>query len=166
MKDGAQLAGDRSGTPALGDVLDFLRVIWAVDHALQRSSKRLEMATGVTIPQHLVIRIVKRFPGIPAGHLAALLHVHPGTLSGILKRLERQGLLRRRPDPRDGRRSLVGLTEKGRLFDSQTESVVEETIQRVLERTPSGDLQTVRGVLEAIATSLSAPRGPSLVSDG
>jgi hypothetical protein len=50
--------------PQLGDVLDFMRLIWAVDHALQKASKRMKTAIGVTGPQRLVIQIVARFPGI------------------------------------------------------------------------------------------------------
>lgn len=164
MRDAAQLARDRPALPALGEVLDFLRVIWAVDHALQRSSKRMEAATGVTSPQRLVIRIVRRFPGISAGHLATLLHVHPGTLTGILKRLERQGLVRRRPDSRDGRRSLVGLTDKGRRFDIETEGAVEDAIQRVLESTAPAKLEAAREVLESIAISLTS-RIPNQVDE-
>jgi DNA-binding MarR family transcriptional regulator len=156
MSDAAQLARDRPSLPALGDVLEFLRVVWSVDHALQRSSKRAEASTGVTGPQRLVIRIVGRFPGMSAGHLATLLHVHPGTLTGILKRLERQGFLRRRPDPRDGRRSLVGLTEKGRLFDLEADGAIEEAIQRVLQSTPPEKMQAAREVLESVVTSLSS----------
>lgn len=147
---------DSPPLPALGEVLDFMRIIWEVDHALQRTSKRMEKAIGVTGPQRLVIRIVGRFPGIPAGHLAKLLHVHPSTLTGILKRLERQGVIRRRADARDGRRSLLGLTDKGRQFDVETEGTVEAAIQHALERTPHEKLQAAREVLASIAETLGS----------
>jgi DNA-binding MarR family transcriptional regulator len=140
--------------PALGEVLDFLRLIWEVDHALQRTSKRMEKALGVTGPQRLVIRIVGRFPGIPAGQLARILHVHPSTLTGILKRLDRQGLMRKRADPRDGRRILLSLTEKGRLFDVEAEGTIEAAIQRALERATPVRIRAAREVLESIAASL------------
>jgi DNA-binding MarR family transcriptional regulator len=141
--------------PVLGEVLDFMRLIWSVDHSLQRTSKRMEVKLGVTAPQRLVLRIVGRFPGIPAGHLARLLHVHPSTLTGILKRLERQGLVRRRSDPRDRRRSLLGLTDKGRGFDVRTEGTVEAAIQSVLEHTSPDKLDAARDMLESIANALT-----------
>ncbi len=34
--------------PPLGKVLDFLRLLWAVDHGLNRTSKRMEVELGVT----------------------------------------------------------------------------------------------------------------------
>lgn len=145
----------RERAPELGDVLEFMRVIWQLDHALQRTSKRMEVSLGVTGPQRLVIRIVGRFPGIPAGELAKLLHVHPSTLTGILKRLEGQGVLRRRTDPDDARRSLLWLTQKGRAFDlDDTEGTVEASIARTLERTPTHKLTAARELLAAITQQL------------
>lgn len=140
--------------PALGDVLDFLRLVWTVDHALQKASKRMEAALGVTGPQRLVIRIVGRLPGIPAGQLALLLHVHPGTLSGMLKRLERAGLLRRRADPRDGRRSLLGLTTKGRRLDVQADGTIEAALRKALEVVPKEKAQATREVLGLVVEAL------------
>jgi DNA-binding MarR family transcriptional regulator len=140
--------------PPLGEILEFMRLVWAVDHSLQRASKRMERILGVTGPQRLVLRIVGRFPGICAGDLARLLHVHPSTLTGILARLERQRLIRRRSDPRDGRRSLLGLTGKGRRFDVATEGTIEAAVSRVLEHAPAEAIQAARDVLRAIAASL------------
>jgi len=154
--------------PQLGDVLEFMRVIWQLDHALQRASKRMESSLGVTGPQRLVIRIVGRFPGMPAGQLAKLLHLHPSTLTGILKRLERQGFLRRRADPRDGRRSLFGLTDKGRSFDVDTEGTVEACIAQALEHTSGAKLSAARELLDAIAQQLelSIGRSPAAAKNG
>jgi len=146
--------------PALGGVLEFMRLIWEVDHALQRTSKRMEATIGVTGPQRLVVRIIGRFPGIPAGHLARLLHVHPSTLTGIVKRLERQGLVRRRADPRDGRRLLLSLSKKGRLFDVEAEGTIEAAIQRALDRAPSDQIEAARALLASIAGTLNGLEGP------
>lgn len=141
--------------PALGKVLEFMRLIWEVDHALQRTSKRMEATIGVTGPQRLVVRIIGRFPGIAAGHLARLLHVHPSTLTGIVKRLERQGLVRKRSDPRDGRRLLLSLSSKGRRFDVKAEGTIEAAIQRALERAPLGQIEAARALLSSIARTLN-----------
>lgn len=140
--------------PHLGEVLDFMRLIWAVDHALQKTSKRMKSAIGVTGPQRLVIRIVARFPGIPAGQIAQLLYVHPSTLTGILKRLERPGLIRRRPDPRDRRRAFLGITEKGRRIDVAAAGTVEAALERVISRTPRAKVESAREVLMELATAL------------
>src|SRR6516165_11555492 len=118
---------------SLGPVLDFMRALWALDHALQSASKRMETRLGVTAPQRLVVRIVGRFPGISAGEVAEILHVHPSTLTGVLKRLEARGIVSRRADPRDARRALLALTARGRELDRLRSGTVEAVVRRVLQ---------------------------------
>jgi MarR family transcriptional regulator, organic hydroperoxide resistance regulator len=120
----------------MGAVLEFMRVIWALDHALQTTSKRMEATLGITAPQRLVIRILGRFPGTPAGQLAIILHLHPSTLTGILRRLQRRGLITRRADPRDRRRAVFGLTAKGREFDVDVEGTVEAAVRAAFDALP------------------------------
>jgi excinuclease UvrABC ATPase subunit len=86
----------RSATASdLADVLQFMRLLWALVHQLQRRSKRMSIELGVTGPHRLVLRVVGLFPGASAGTLAQILHVHTSTLTGVLQRLARQRLLRR-----------------------------------------------------------------------
>jgi DNA-binding MarR family transcriptional regulator len=146
--------------PRLGDVLDFLRVIWALDHALHTTSMRMKSSLGVTGPQRLVIRIVSRFPGITAGQIAELLHVHPSTLTGILKRLEAQGLVRRRSDPRDRRRAVLGITEKGKRIESAGTGTVERAVERVIARLPRSHVERAREVLTELAAALAGSASP------
>lgn len=141
-------------TPPLGDVLEFLRVIWQLDHALQRISKQMGATLGVTGPQRLVLRIVGRFPHIPAGQLASILHLHPSTLTGVLKRMQDQGLLQRRADAQDARRSLLELTDLGRQLDVEASGTVEAQVAGVLARTPGHKVRAARELLGQIATAL------------
>ena len=120
--------------PQLGEVLDFMRLLWAVDHGLHSTSKRMIRRVGISGPQRLVIRIVGRAPGISAGGLARILHIHPSTLTGVLRRLESRELIRRTVDPLDGRRALIWLTSVGEELDSHEPGSVEESIAAVLEK--------------------------------
>lgn len=140
--------------PRLGEALEFMRLMWRLDHSLQKTSKTMRRRLGVTGPQRLAVRLIARFPGIPPGELAELLYVHPSTLTGILKRLERKGLIRRRPDPRDGRRAFLGITEKGRRADAAAIGTVETAVQRVIQRVPKQNLDHAREVLSDLARAL------------
>lgn len=146
----------RPTLPPLGDLLDFMRVIWRLDHALQRRSKRMARSRGVTGPQRLVLRIVGRFPGLPAGQLAEILHLDPSTLTGILKRLERQGLVGRRSDPRDRRRALLGLTAGGRRLALDTEETIEGAVAAALGRIPANKVRHAAEVLDSLAVELDS----------
>jgi len=155
----AGVDGDGAFSADLGRVLEFMRRLWAVDHALQMRSKRMQGELGITGPQRLVIRIVGRFPGIPAGRLAEILHMHPSTLTGILKRLEAHGVIRRRADPRDRRRSLLGLTPKGAKLDSRIAGTVEAGVRAIISDLPPRKLEVAGEVLTALAASLRPRRG-------
>ncbi|HEY8923122.1 MAG TPA: MarR family transcriptional regulator [Polyangia bacterium] len=146
--------------PRLGNALEFMRLIWAMENALQKRSRRMESELGVTAPQRLVVRMVGRFPGVQAGHLAQLLHVHPSTLTGIIQRLEKQGLIRKRVDPRDGRRTLLSLTDAGHALAAVTTGTVEFSIEQALESIPQAQLAAASDVLKAITASLDQPSSP------
>jgi DNA-binding MarR family transcriptional regulator len=139
----------------LGQAFEFMRALWAVDHQLQSASKRLEASAGVTGPQRMVVRLVGRFPGISAGQVSELLHLHPSTLTGILKRLEKSGLVVRRPDPADGRRALLVLSARGRSVDAVRGGTVEAGVRRALARLSPRAVTVAREVLEALSDELA-----------
>jgi len=142
-----------SGLP-VGDSIDFLRLIWAVDHALQRQSKSMAATLGITGPLCLAIRIMGRFPSIHARQLADILHLHPSSLTALMKRLERRDLVRRWPDERDRRRWLMGLTRQGQALNRETPGTIEAAVQRVLKTTTRGHLDVMRAVLTTLAREL------------
>jgi DNA-binding MarR family transcriptional regulator len=140
----------------VGEVLEFLGLLWSVDHSLQSLSKRLQHTFDVTGPQRLVLRIVGRFPGIPSGEVASILHLHPSTLTGIIARLTRRGLLQKRGDPRDRRRTLLALTARGREIDLDEASAIDGVIAAVLAEAPASAVEGVRTVLGRLAAALES----------
>src|SRR5579884_1803992 len=144
------MAGKRS----LGPVLEFMERLWALVHELQSISKRMDARLGVTGPQRLVIRIVGRNPGMSAGELAAAMHVHPSTLTGVLARLADRKLLSRRADPRDRRRMLLELTAAGRRMDTQQAGTVEAAVRRALARLGGAKQAHARRALDVLISEL------------
>jgi DNA-binding MarR family transcriptional regulator len=136
------------------NLLEFLSLLWELNHALATTSKRMEARFGVTGPQRLVIRIAARFPGIAAGRLAEILHLHPSTLTAILIRLEARKLLVRTPDPRDRRRVTIRLTPSGRRLAHVSVGAVEQAVKRVLKQSGPGQLETTRRVLRRLIAAL------------
>lgn len=146
-------SAETDNTP-LGEVLDFMRLLWSIDHGLQTTSKRMETTLGITGLQRMVLRLVGRFPGISAGHLARILHVHPSTLTGVLKRLEEKQYVTRTSDPLDARRALFTLTGRGRSLDVPSTGTVEAAVQRALERVPESKISASREMLQALSAEL------------
>lgn len=144
----------RPNNPQLGGVLDFMRLLWAVDHGLQATSKRMQATMGVTGPQRLAVRIIGRFPNIAAGRLARVMQVHPSTLTGILARLESRGLVARWPDPKDARRALFRLTASGRALNDTRSGTVESALARALVHVPDEQVRATEEVLLVVIRAL------------
>lgn len=138
------------------DVLSFMRLMWAVDHALQRTSKQMNRSIGLTGPQRLVVRLLGRTPGMSAGQLASELHLDPSTLTGILQRLEGRRLVQREKDPSDARRLRLSLTTKGGTFDGPSPGTIEAALTRAMQDHNPRELKAARSVLTAIARELDA----------
>jgi DNA-binding MarR family transcriptional regulator len=149
---------------SLGSVLSFMRLLWAVAHGLESTSKRMSVTLGVTGPQRLVLRLVAHYHEISPGSLAELLHVHPSSLTGVLSRLERSGHVERRRDPRDGRRAILSLTAKGRRLNMRRAGTVEESVRRALASQSSAQLAAAREVLAELAKQLDSTRDDSVKS--
>jgi DNA-binding MarR family transcriptional regulator len=148
----------------LDPVLDFMRLLWSVEHGLQSTSKRMEATLGITGPQRLILRIVAARPGLSAGALARIVHLHPSTITGILQRLIKKGLLRRERDRRDSRRIRLHSQAAANGFVTASTGTVESAVARALVRVPTHRLRHAREVLVAIAEALADDRGKSAVA--
>jgi DNA-binding MarR family transcriptional regulator len=150
----------RANTPVtdyrLDATLEFMRLLWSIEHGLQKQSKRLEAEAGITGPQRLVLRLVSRFPGISAGDLAQLIRLHPSTVTGILQRLVAAKLLRRERHPRDSRRVHLRTTARAAWYVKPSSGTVEETVRRVLRRASPANIRGARAVLAEIERQLNA----------
>ena len=143
------------GEQELTGVLQFMQALWALNHALDAVSKRMGTELGVTGPQRLVVRLVGCFPGISAGELAGLMHWHPSTLTGVLRRLEARGLLSRSADPLDGRRLRFRLTGLGRTIDRVRAGTVEASVAATLAEGPAAEVASAARLIRRLAARLA-----------
>jgi DNA-binding MarR family transcriptional regulator len=150
----AHVASVRADAPALEPTLDFMRLLWRIEHGLQSRSKQMEAAIGITGPQRLVLRIVDQFPGLSAGELADIIRVHPSTITGIVQRLVYKGLLARDGDRTDRRRVQLRVRPDARRFTRRSPATIESAVARVLARVPAAHVTQTRSVLTAIACAL------------
>lgn len=133
-----------------------MQVLWRVVHGIERSSKDMSTSRGVTGPQRLVLRLVGLRPGVSAGTVAATLHVHPSTLTGVLRRLELQGLLRREPHAADRRRAVLRLTSKGQRLNDGRRGTIEAKVQRALRGLTADEQACARRALGVVADQVDS----------
>ena len=88
--------------------------------------------------------------------LSSVLALDPGTLSPLLKRLERAGYVDRRRVQGNERTLAVTLTERGRALRAEAEKIPPAIVQRL--GMPLEDLERLHGVLtEVIAATIGEP---------
>lgn len=139
----------------LDPVLDFMRLLWSIEHGLQRMSKRMEAELGITGPQRLVLRVVGRFPDLSAGDLAHIVRLHPSTITGILQRLVSRGLVERTRDPRDSRRARLRLNARAVDYTRTAPGTVERAVTQALKRVGASNVRAARTVLAEVARRLN-----------
>jgi DNA-binding MarR family transcriptional regulator len=129
-------------------------LLWELDHALNKRSRRMLATMGVTGSQRFLLKVVGMRPGCAPGQLARFLHVTPATVTRVVQRLEDDGLLRREADPEDSRRVRLHLTQKGRRLDERAEAASESPITTLLATVPRGRVEETRLLLSALVAAL------------
>ena len=79
---------------------------------------------GLSRGQPPILRLLWQQDGRNQREIGDMLHLRPATISVILQRMEKAGLLKRQTDPDDLRVSRAYLTKKGR----EIQSAVEQTL--------------------------------------
>jgi MarR family transcriptional regulator, organic hydroperoxide resistance regulator len=110
--------------PALDSHLCF--ALYAAGNHMTRLFVPFLRKLGVTYPQYIVLVVLWERGSQGIGDLASALGMDFGTLSPMLKRLERKGLVARRRHPADERRVVVSLTPKGQSLRKRTQQMLGE----------------------------------------
>ncbi|OIK00361.1 MarR family transcriptional regulator [Streptomyces sp. MUSC 14] len=131
-----------------------LRVVFS---RLRRRLREVAQDTDLSPSQESALTLVGKHGAATASALAATEGVRPQSMATTLAALEQQGLIRRAPDPADGRRQLVTLTEAGRARVEDNRQARSEWLARAFqERYTEEERQAVLRVLE-LMDRLSEP---------
>ena len=114
---------------------------------------------GLHVGQEMVLLHLWREDGLSPSELAERLGVEPPTVTNMLSRMERAGLLERCRDPEDARCTRVYLTEKGRRLHEPVERRWEEAEKRALAGITAEEEYLLRGLLARIHDNLTRKRG-------
>jgi len=86
------------------------------------------------------------------GALSRELSSHPAATSRTLTRLRRAGLIARRPDPADSRRTEITLTDHGRAVTARIAAHIRPHLRRRLDRLPPGEASRLIETLGRLLT--------------
>ena len=88
--------------------------------------------------------------GVPSTSLGPRMGMESTSLSRTLKTMENQGLVRREPNPNDGRGVLIKLTKEGLEKRSLSKEVVIQFNQSIEKAVSEKDLESFYKVIELI----------------
>lgn len=99
-------------------------------HSLQR---RAVMAALRSVDMHpsqsFCCVLIERKPGLSQRELADRFHIKPATVTNMLQRMEKSGLIRREPDPKDQRIQRLFATENGVEANRRSEVVLNNLLK-------------------------------------
>lgn len=81
---------------------------------LLRGLRRVDDRSGLSAPRLSALSVVVFAGPLRLGDLARAEQVRAPTMTRLVQELEREGLVRRRPDPQDARASRIEATAKGK----------------------------------------------------
>jgi DNA-binding MarR family transcriptional regulator len=141
---------------ASGSEQDVLRSLRRIFHAVDCNSRRLERLHGLTGPQAICLYAINRAGQLNPGALAREVSLSPPTVTGILDRLERAGLVVRERTPRDKRQVIVCLTDKGRDLLSRSPAPLQEQFTQRLMQLPVARRRQISRSLRDVVRLLEA----------
>ena len=110
--------------------------------------------SGVTGPQLALLDWLAASPDCGVGDVATGLGLTAPTVSVGVRRLEKAGLLERKPDPKDGRAIRLSLTAQGHALQEQAHAFRREKMRCVLAGLTTEEAETLVALLErAVSTA-------------
>jgi MarR family transcriptional regulator, lower aerobic nicotinate degradation pathway regulator len=93
--------------------------------------------------------------------LAKLLSLDKSSVTGLVDRAERRGLVTRLPSADDGRAVLVALTDGGRAIVSEAAADFSADVLALLDLVPRADRVALQGIVSRLLAAYAADRGLS-----
>jgi DNA-binding MarR family transcriptional regulator len=138
--------------PDVNDVAGALRVSIGL---FVRRLRQVQVDGELTLPETSAMARLERGGPTTPGELAKFEQISPQSMGATLGALEARGLIERRPDPEDGRRAVMSVTEAGlEALRNRRHERTEHLAKALLsECTPSeiAQLMAVAPLIERLA---------------
>jgi homoprotocatechuate degradation regulator HpaR len=111
--------------PTLFTHRNLPRLLLQAREAVMAHARPSLRAQGLSDQQWRVLRVLGEHGTVETGTVAREAFILGPSLTGVLTRMERDGLIRRERDPADQRRTVVQATAKGRKLVDKLSGVIE-----------------------------------------
>lgn len=119
-------------------------------------SKKLEKDTGLTAPQFIVLQALARHGGMKPSALSREISLSQPTVTAILDRLKRAGLIERIESTSDRRTLPAQITEKGRAVIETSPELLQVGFLKAFRKLPDWEQHMLIGALQRVAELMDA----------
>ena len=91
---------------------------------------------GITYPQYLVLMVLWEKDCQPVNDIAHRLMLETNTVTPLLQRMEKLGIVSRKKGEQDKRQQIVSLTEKGRDMEEEAYKLIPAGMGETLKACP------------------------------
>ncbi|MBN1132082.1 MAG: MarR family transcriptional regulator [Bacteroidales bacterium] len=136
---------------------EVLIKIRQIVRSINLESKRIWKEYGVSIPQVLCLSYLQRSPNYMStqGSIRKFLNLNSSTVSGIINRLEKKGLLARLPRSGDKRIVQIVLTSEGDRMLSRIPPLLHEQLSENLQQLDPDELASIMKGLDKLVGLLN-----------
>ena len=97
--------------------------LYTASRLLTQAYHPLLAGHGLTYPQYLVLLVLWEKDAQPVNDIAKRLHLETNTVTPLLQRMEKEGIITRARGKKDARQTIVSLTRKGRNLQNTLSNV-------------------------------------------
>ena len=139
------------------DTTEILIKIRKIVRSVDIESKKIQKEYGVSIPQVLCLNFLRDSPNFQStqDEIRKFLNLNSSTVSGIINRLEKKGLLARLPKSGDKRLVNIALTSAGDKILNSIPSLLHEQLSEKLQKLGENELKKVEESLDVLIKLLS-----------
>ena len=149
----------RAGRRTLSGIEGYVGVaLIRVHRAFRQSGEWKLTRLGLRLGQELILLQLAAQDALSQSRLAEGLGVEQATISIMLRRMEKTGLIRRRTDHEDARVMRVCATRKGRSLVAPVQRLWREQEHNLLKGLTHEDKQTLEKLLTRVRANLGSRR--------
>jgi DNA-binding MarR family transcriptional regulator len=125
--------------------------VMRVEQLLLARIEEVLKPTGLSFARYelLMLLTFSRVGSLPLGKIGARLQVDPASVTNLINRLERDGLVRRQPHPTDGRTTLAEITPEGRSLAQRATAALNAGVFEAIDLTRR-EMEDLFGLLRKV----------------
>jgi DNA-binding MarR family transcriptional regulator len=136
--------------PAKSEVDSIVETIIYLYTESRRITKGMAREVGLTGPQLTVIKLLESFADLSLSSLSERIRAQNSTVTGIIDRMEREGLVRRERSTVDRRVVHIRLSDKGLKLARQIQVEPMEIFREALQSLSQADLRDLLRIMNKL----------------